>query len=74
MKNENYKEYVRTGTTQMRPYIPGEPISDKLSISDADKKNGSPRLGDMIARNKDNPDDQWLVAAQYFRDNFKEAK
>ena len=43
-----------------------------LSISDADRKNGSPKLGDMIARNPKNHLDQWLVAEQYFKDNFEE--
>ena len=42
-----------------------------LSISDADRKNGSPKLGDMIARNPKNHLDQWLVAEQYFKDNFE---
>ena len=27
--------------------------------------------GDMIARNPKNHDDQWLVAAAYFADNFE---
>lgn len=43
----------------------------KVSISDADKDNGSPKIGVMIARNPINHDDQWLVAEQYFKDNFK---
>ena len=32
---------------------------------------GSPKEGDMIARNPKNHADQWLVAAQYFADNFE---
>jgi len=43
----------------------------KVSISDTDKANGSPKLGDMIARNPKNHRDQWLVAEQYFKDNFE---
>ena len=43
----------------------------KVSISDADLKNGSPKIGDMIARNPINHNDQWLVAEQYFKDNFE---
>lgn len=42
----------------------------KVSISDVDKANGSPKLGDMIARNPKNHRDQWLVSEQYFKDNF----
>lgn len=43
-----------------------------VSISDVDKQNGSPKLGDMIARNPKNHLDQWLVAEKYFYDNFEE--
>lgn len=43
----------------------------RVSISDADRKNGSPKIGDMIARNPKNHFDQWLVAKQYFEDNFE---
>ena len=46
----------------------------KVSISDVDRKNGSPKKGDMIARNPKNHNDQWLVAQQYFEDNFEEAE
>jgi hypothetical protein len=42
----------------------------KVSISDVDISNGSPKIGDMIARNPQNNNDQWLVAKQYFEDNF----
>lgn len=41
-----------------------------ISISEEDLKAGSPRLGDMIARNPDNERDQWLVAKAYFEKNF----
>lgn len=42
-----------------------------VSISDEDRKAGSPMPGDMIARNPKNHLDQWLVARQYFKDNFE---
>jgi hypothetical protein len=32
---------------------------------------GSPKAGDTIARNPKNHADKWLVAAQYFADNFE---
>jgi hypothetical protein len=44
----------------------------KVSISQPDFENGSPKLGDMIARNPKNHNDQWLVAEKYFNDNFEE--
>ena len=36
------------------------------------KNNGSPKIGDMIARNPKDYSDQWLVAEQYFKDNFEQ--
>ena len=49
-------------------------VINGVSISQADFNNGSPRIGDMIARNPKNHKDQWLVAEQYFKDNFEELK
>ena len=42
-----------------------------VSISDVDLMNGSPKEGDMIARNPKNHLDQWLVSKEYFNDNFE---
>jgi hypothetical protein len=63
-------QYRRTQIAEMRPYIEGEALAD-VSISKPDLEAGSPKLGDMIARNPKNHADQWLVAAQYFSDNFE---
>lgn len=63
--------YRRTAIAEMRPYIAGEALPCSLSISEADKAAGSPKQGDMIARNPNNHDDQWLVSEKYFRDNFE---
>lgn len=46
-------------------------IEAVVSISDVDLMNGSPKEGDMIARNPKNHLDQWLVAEKYFNDNFE---
>lgn len=45
-----------------------------VSISEQDLLNGSPKEGDMVARNPKNHLDQWLVAKKYFEDNFEEYK
>ena len=79
-----YKKYKRVQIAEMRPvtendiklyntynFIPIEPYC-KVSILDTDEDNGSPKIGDMIARSPNNHMDQWLVAKQYFEDNFKE--
>jgi hypothetical protein len=43
----------------------------EVSVSMEDIKNGSPMIGDMIARNPKNHADQWLVAKKYFEDNLE---
>jgi len=88
MKTEptEFKKYIRTQISEMRPvteldiksYQTDKEIHSirdtefKVSISDADRQNGSPKIGDMIARNPKNHNDQWLVAEKYFKDNFEQ--
>lgn len=43
----------------------------RVSVSDADREAGSPRVGDMIARNPENADDRWLISAAFFRANYE---
>lgn len=70
MAESNFTQYRRSQIAELRPYEMGEDMS-AVSISAPDKDAGSPKLGDMIARNPKNHSDQWLVAAQYFADNFE---
>ena len=42
-----------------------------ISVSDADKNNGSPRQGDMIAFNPDDETDMWLVSEEFFKNNYE---
>ena len=65
MSDTRFKRYMRTNVAEMRPYEPGEDLSN-ISVSDVD----DPKPGDMIARNPRNHDDQWLVDKDYFEDNF----
>jgi hypothetical protein len=67
-----FAQYRRKQIAELRPYEVGMNM-DRVSISAPDKEAGSPKSGDMIARNPKNHDDQWLVAAQYFADNFEPA-
>lgn len=66
-----FKQYRRKSISEMRTYVEGETLDGKVSISEADLKDGSPKLGDMIARNPKNHDDQWLVAKAYFEENLE---
>ena len=69
-----FRCYQRTSSIEARPYVPGETLSDRVSISPADREAGSPKLGDMIARNPANQGDQWLIAAAYFAKHHGKAK
>ena len=66
-----FKQYRRKQIAEFREYKPGEILSDRISISEVDREAGSPKQGDMIARNPNNYNDQWLVAGKYFADNFE---
>ena len=67
-----FKQYRRSQIAELRPYENGENM-DGISVAAVDKAAGSPKAGDMIARNPKNHADQWLVAAKYFADNFEAA-
>jgi len=58
---------------QLQPMMPWEPDMPMaiVSISKADKMNGSPKEGDMIAVNPDDHTDMWLVAKDYFEENYE---
>jgi hypothetical protein len=71
MSNAEYKRYRRIQTAELRPYVLGEELNERVSISAADRAAGSPKEGDMIARNPEDHDDQWLVAKEYFEANFE---
>ncbi len=67
----HYREYRRKQIAELKPWEPTDNMN-QISVSEVDRANGSPKIGDMIARNPKNHADKWLVAAQYFADNFEE--
>jgi len=52
-----YKKYRRKQVAEMRPYQDGDDLNG-VSISDVDRNAGSPKPGDMIARNLNGYSDQ----------------
>lgn len=70
MDKNSFTQYRRSQIAELRPYVPGEDMT-RVSVSAPDTEAGSPKLGDMIARNPANHDDVWLVAADYFAANFE---
>lgn len=68
-EQEYFRKSVREGGSSLDvKLMTGEA---EISISESDRKNGSPKIGDMIARYINNHKDQWLISEQYFKDNFK---
>ena len=67
--SDGFRKYKRKAFAELRPYEEGDDL-DGVSISSADRRNGSPKKGDMIARNPDDHDDQWLVAKAFFKKSY----
>lgn len=70
-----FKAYKRTGAIEARPWEEtdgdlGELQTKGVSVSAADIGNGSPKSGDMIARNPLDHSDMWLIAKKFFADNY----
>jgi hypothetical protein len=65
-----FYQYRRKQIAELAQWVPGTDMTD-VSVSAEDQRAGSPKVGDMIARNPKNHADKWLVAAQYFADNFE---
>jgi len=65
-----FYQYRRSQIAELKTWEPEDDMS-LVSVSEADKLAGSPKKGDMIARNPKNHDDKWLVVKKYFQDNFE---
>jgi len=63
--------YRKRGLTPMVPWDENTDMQG-VSASDEDKENGSPKAGDMIARNPHSPEaDRWLISKAYFEANYE---
>lgn len=62
-----FRPYVKKSTSVvlMRPYVPGEDLTN-ISV----QPGYEPKYGDWIARNDSDPNDQWLVSEEYFKENY----
>lgn len=67
--HSTFRSYRRRQSAELRPYVAGESL-DGISLTDVNRQEGSPKAGDMIARNPKDPRDQWLVSAAYFAENY----
>jgi hypothetical protein len=67
------KLYRKKQLQQMEPWAPGYDMTG-VSVSVTDTLDGSPKSGDMIAVNANDPTDRWLVSAEFFRENCEEVE
>lgn len=67
-----FKQYRRKQIAELREWREGDDLAG-VSVAEVDRAAGSPKTGDMIARNPKNHEDKWLVAKAYFADNFEPA-
>lgn len=65
-----FKKYRRSQIAEIAKWEPGFDMT-RVSVSPSDKEAGSPKEGDMIARNPASHADQWLIAKDYFDVNFE---
>ena len=71
---KEFKKYNKTRKSEMRPYIKGEILPKCISRINSKTDIEMLREGDMIARNPDNHNNQWLITKEYFTENFEEIK
>jgi len=64
-----FEKFERKAIAEMYQWKDGYSI-DGISVPEEDAKTGSPKEGDMIARNPENHKDLWLVGKDYFEANF----
>jgi hypothetical protein len=64
-----FQKYQRIGEIEARPYVKGDQATHEISISEADMKLPT-LVGGMVARNPDNHNDMWYIAAAYFAKHY----
>ena len=65
-----YKPYRKTAIAWLAPWTPDTEMTG-VSVSDEDRENGSPKVGDMISRNPDHHADRYLMAEKFFRESYE---
>ena len=68
---EGWAKYRKIQIDELRPYAKGEQLGAGVKIAPEDRDTGSPKDGDMLARDPEKPDEQWLVSGRYFNANYE---
>jgi hypothetical protein len=66
MKKTKWKIYQRKGSVLATPWVRGMDMTG-ISVNKYDK----PRKGGMIARDPDNPKEQWYINKPYFDSHYE---
>lgn len=64
-----WKKYRRKEILEMRPYEPGEDLTKLITTRDISKDEA--KEGDMVARDPNDPDVQWIVSKKRFENHFE---
>lgn len=79
--DDGWATYARVGQIEARPWTAEDEYdfvkrkSTRISISPADRETGAVHglHGGMVARNPDNHEDQWYIAAEFFAKHYTPA-
>jgi hypothetical protein len=63
--------YRKKGLVEGTRWTPGMDLTG-VTVNELDRDAGSPRDGDMIFHDPNNPKDRWLVSAAYFEKNYEQ--
>jgi len=55
---------------EIRPYVPGEDMTG-ITVQPTDADAGSPKDGDVIARDSIDYTKMWVITAEVFRNNYE---
>ena len=62
-----WRKYRKISFQEMRPYVPGEDLTD-ISVANSEV----PKEGGMIARDSNNHKDQWYISQEFFDLNYED--
>ena len=68
-----WKRYRKTVEIEARPWIPAMDMRH-VRVLHTDRLAGSPKEGDMIARQPDDHEDRWLIRGEVFEATYQQAK
>ncbi len=65
-----FKTYRRRAVIEVEPWVKGYDTQG-VSVNSAAGRKGSPKAGDVIARNPKDYTDRWLITEQQLKSDFE---